>query len=697
VTGSTVYHLIVIKKETTNLSPIMKKITPIIVFFFSILLTYAQDNCATAVTVTAGTYTVDTINGNQVPTPDCIGGGSPTAGEWYTYTATQEYTVTVTTDLPINICKDTRLHIYSGSCGNLTCVVGDDDSGTIQCNSGNTNSYLSTATFNTTIGTTYYIAFDNRWSSLGFDFQISEVPYVAPPISFTQQSIPSSSTICCVVDMDGDYLDDIVTVSSNSMTILKQLATGGFTSSTIALPGLTTTPGWSIAAGDYDRNGFNDLVFGGGSRLTIVKANATGTNYTEVPYHQNIFTQRTNFIDINNDGNLDLWACHDVAQSHSYRNMGSGDLVFDNTLMPTLAVGGNYQSMWTDYDNDGDMDMYLAKCRGGAPVGDPQRINLLYKNNGDGTFTESGAIAGINDGSQSWSTAIEDFDNDGDLDFLLSNISDQNKFFLNNGNGTFTDIFATTGIASQVGSWELQAGDFNNDGWVDFFWQNGKEIYLNNGDLTFTGYDLSFSEGGIGDLNNDGFLDVQYGSNVYYNVPNANNWIKINLQGVASNRNGIGARVEIYGAWGKQIREIRSGHGFSHQSTMNAHFGIGAETQVTQVIIRWPSGTIDVINNPSSNQALTVIEGSSPLSIVSTEVNKITIYPNPTSNSLTISNADKLNIKNITIYSTQGRIVKTVQLLENSISVEDLAEGLYILTIQTEEGNKYSESFIKSN
>ena len=55
-------------------------------------------------------------------------------------------------------------------------------------------------------------------------------------------------------------------------------------------------------------------------------------------------------------------------------------------LMPTLAIGGNYQSMWTDYDNDGDQDLYIAKCRGGALEGDPQRINLLYKNNGDGTF-----------------------------------------------------------------------------------------------------------------------------------------------------------------------------------------------------------------------------------------------------------------------------------------------------------------------
>lgn len=675
----------------------MKKITILFYFLISFQITVAQDTCDTAPTIGVGTHTVAAVNGTQIPTPDCIGSGNPTAGEWYKYIPTQAYTVTVTTDLAANICKDTRLHIYGGTCTSLSCIASDDDSGVLQCNSGNTNSYLSTVTFNVTAGTTYYIAFDNRWSSAGFDFQIIETPIIVLPISFTSQSISSSSTICCVVDMNGDYLDDIVTVGATSMTILHQQTSGGFISSTIALPGLTTTPSWSITAGDYDRNGFNDIVFGGSSRLTIVKANATGTNYTEVSYPQNIFTQRANFVDINNDGHLDLWACHDVAQSHAYRNTGSGDLVFDISLMPTLAVGGNYQSMWTDYDNDGDMDLYIAKCRGGAPVGDPQRINLLYKNNGNGTFTESGAIAGLNDGSQSWSTAIEDFDNDGDMDFLLSNISDTNKFFRNNGDGTFTDIYATTGIAAQVGSWEVQAVDFNNDGWVDFFWQNGKEIYLNNGDLTFTGYDLTFSEGGIGDLNNDGFLDVQYGGNVYYNVPNANNWIKVNLQGVASNRNGIGARVEIYGAWGKQIREIRSGHGFSHQSTMNAHFGIGTETAITQVIIHWPSGTVDVINNPSSNQALTVVEGSSPLSVVNSELNKIIIYPNPTSKTLSISNASQLSIKNISIYTTQGKIVKNILYENDTISVEDLAEGLYILTIQTEDGKKYSESFLKKN
>lgn len=674
----------------------MKKITLLLLLISTIQNTIAQDTCETALSIGPGTYTVLAVDGTQIPTPDCINGGNPTAGEWYKYIPTQNYTVTVTTDLAINICKDTRLHVYSGLCGNLTCIAGDDDSGIIQCNSGNTNSYLSSITFNATAGSAYYIAFDNRWSSLGFDFLLSETPFVAPPISFTNTTISSSSTICCVADMNGDYLDDIVTVGTNAMTILTQQTTGGFISTTFALPNLSANPSWSITAGDYDKNGYNDLVFGSGSRLTVVKANSNGTSYTEVSYPQNIFTQRTNFIDINNDGHLDLWACHDVAQSHAYRNDGLGNLNFDISLMPTLAVGGNYQSMWTDYDNDGDMDMYLAKCRGGAPVGDPQRINLLYKNNGNGTFTESGALAGVNDGSQSWSTAIEDFDNDGDMDFILSNISDTNKFYRNNNDGTFTDIYATTGIDPQIGSWEIQTADFNNDGWVDFIWQNGKEMYLNNGDLTFTGYDLPFSEGGIGDLNNDGFLDIQFANKVYFNVPNNNNWIKVNLEGVTSNKNGIGARVEIYGNWGKQIREIRSGHGFSHQSTLNAHFGIGNETLINQLIIRWPSGIVDVINNPSSNMSITITEGSSPLNIVNNELNNIILYPNPTENYITISNFPIDEINKIEIYSIHGKLIKSISSIANTISVENLNPGLYLLTIDTIDGKKYSQRFIKN-
>jgi hypothetical protein len=130
-------------------------------------------------------------------------------------------------------------------------------------------------------------------------------------------------------------------------------------------------------------------------------------------------------------------------------------------------------------------------------------------------------------------------------------------------------------------------------------------------------------------------------------------------------------------------------------STLNAHFGIGTETAVTQVVVIWPSGVVDVINNPNVNQALTIIEGSSPLSLVDNGNSKIKLYPNPTSDILTLSNIEMLSIKNISIISTLGKVVKNVQLSNSSISVSDLSEGFYILLIETEDGKKYSESFLK--
>lgn len=675
----------------------MKKITLFFFLYCGIQFSNAQGTCATAQAITSGLHTVTEITGDNSVTP--CNSTNATKANWYSYTPTQNYTVTISADLAVNICKDTFINVYSGTCSGLSCLASDDDAGVIACNNGsNTNSYLSVVTFIALAGNTYYIAWDNRWSTgspLGFDFQLTEAPVAIPPISFTAASITSSATICSVADLNGDYLDDIATVQTNQMTVLTQNTTGGgFTSTIYPLPNLTATPSWSITAGDFDKNGYNDLVFGSGSRVAVIKANTTGTGYTEFAYPQNIFTQRANFVDINNDGHLDLWACHDVAQSHAYRNDGSGNLNFDISLMPTLAVGGNYQSQWSDLDNDGDIDMYLAKCRGGAAVGDPQRINLFYKNNGNGTFTESGAAAGINDGAQSWSSAIEDYDNDGDMDILLSNISDTNKLYRNNGDGTFTDVYSASGIDPQVGSWELQAADFNNDGWMDFLWQNSKELYLNNGNLTFTGYDLSFSEGGIGDLNNDGFLDVQFNNQVYYNVPNANNWIKIKLQGIQSNRNGIGARIEIYGAFGKQIREIKSGNGFSHQSTLNAHFGIGTETAITQIIIRWPSGIVDTITNPTINNATLVVEGSS-LAIEDFANTDFSLYPIPAKNVLNVKTSATVTMKLAKVFDLNGKLVFESNLTSNQIPTESLSKGTYILLLRDSNDKDYSQKFIK--
>jgi hypothetical protein len=519
----------------------------------------------------------------------------------------------------------------------------------------------------------------------------------AQGITFTPFTFGGTSNICCVADMNHDYLDDVVTVSSTTVKIYSQNLDGTFTTNSIPLSGTVSVADWSIAAGDYDRNGYTDIALGNGSRLTVLKASDDGTNFTIVAYPENIFTQRTNFVDMNNDGNLDLWACHDVNQSHPYKNDGNGNLILDYSLFPTSNEGGNYATIWTDYDNDGDVDMYEAKCRGGAPVGDARRINLLYQNDGTGTYTDVAPLAGVNDGAQSWSTAVEDFDNDGDMDFLLSNISDQNRMYRNNGDGTFTDIYSTTGIDPQVGSWELQAADFNNDGFVDFFWQNGKELYLNNGNMTFTGYDLAFSEGALGDLNNDGFLDVQMGSKIYFNSGNPNKWLKVQLQGVESNIHGIAARVEIYGAWGKQIREIRSGQGFSHMSTMNAHFGIGTASGIDKVIVRWPSGTVDEILNVSSNQSLTVVEGAFPLSTASASQSKLRLAPNPAKETVYVQTTQiGIELTTYQIFDLSGRNISNGNLVNQSIQVSNLANGTYFIQLTDKKGNQYTEKFIKN-
>lgn len=668
----------------------MKKITSLVALCLSFWV-HAQNDCSSPLPLVSNVMTnVPSVSGTNITTSCST---QATAAIWYSYTPAQNYTVTITSDLAQNICGDTRINVYSGFCGELVCVANDDDSGSITCSNG--TSYLSTVTFNATAGATYIIAWDNRWSSNSFDFILTEAPVTVAPINFLQQTFAGSSTICCISDMNGDFLDDIVTVDANQINVFAQKADGnGFTTHNYPLT-VNYTPGWSIAAGDFDHNGFNDLALGNGSRVSVVKAADEGAGYTIIEYPQSIFTQRTNFVDIDNDGNLDLWACHDVAQSHAYRNDGNGHLLFDISLMNTLPVGGNYQSQWADLNNDGKIDMYLSKCRGSAPAGDPQRINLYYKNNGDGTYSEAGAVAGINDGAQSWASAIEDYDNDGDMDIMLSNISDTNKFYRNNGDGTFTDIFASSGIASQVGSWEIQAADFNNDGWIDFFWQNSKELYLNNGDMTFTGYDVNFNEGAVGDLNHDGFLDVQFGNNVFMNVPNENNWITINLEGIQSNYNGIGARVEIYGSWGKQIRDIKSGHGFSHQSTMNAHFGIGTATSVDKIVIKWPSGVEDTVMNPAINLATKITEGST------LAVNQFTqagfeTYPVPAQQVLNIKAQNGTEFKSAKVFDLNGRLLMQNSIINNSINVEKLSTGAYLLLIQDAQGKDHMQKFIKA-
>lgn len=406
----------------------------------------------------------------------------------------------------------------------------------------------------------------------------------------------TGNALPCIVDMNADGLDDVVTINGSNVQIDYQQADGTFEFVSY-LAGINTPPNWSITAGDIDGNGYNDLMLGGGQRVSFVYANDDGTSYSEVNIDDYIFTQRTNLVDIDNDGHLDAFACHDVDQSHPFRNDGLGNLTEDQSLIITVPVGGNYASVWIDFDNDGDLDMHMSKCRNSAPPNDPRRMNGLYQNNGDGTFTEMAADVNMDDNDQSWVTIFEDFDNDGDLDTYTVNHAWGNRLMENDGTGYFTEVTAGSGIdASDLDSWACIGADFDNDGFIDILSESNanKEFYHNDGNMQFTAQSWSFDDGALGDLNNDGFIDVRTSNNkVYMNNGNANNYCKVALEGTSSNRNGIGARVEIFGDWGIQIRELRSGQSFRPASTLDLMFGLGTATSIDSLVIKWPSGGLD--------------------------------------------------------------------------------------------------------
>jgi len=388
----------------------------------------------------------------------------------------------------------------------------------------------------------------------------------------------------CAVDMNGDLLDDIVALNSKKLQIYYQQPDGSFTQRSFAMD-LKYNADWSICAGDIDGNGYNDLAVGDILGVSFIYANANGSAYTEVAKPDYIFSQRTSFADINNDGHLDAFICHDEDENHPFRNDGSGNLTLDYDLLKTPEdLPGNYTVTWVDYDNDGDLDMHMAKCVQGAGPTDIGRINLLYNNDGQSNYTEVAGIAGLADGDQSWITLFEDYDNDGDFDAITFNHESRNRFMVNNGDGTFSDYAGDTGIsANALGAFEALAADFDNDGNVDIITDNPPVIYYGRGDFTFSATATTVPASSLADLNADGFIDVLESNEIYYNEGNSNHWLRVNTIGTMSNRSAI-----------------------------STHFGIGAATNIDSLVVQWPSGHRTVVVNPAIDQALNINESDCP-------------------------------------------------------------------------------------
>lgn len=661
---------------------------------------FVPSPCSTATVVGAGTVVVPTLSGANVVTA-C---SNASAAAWYSYTPGANYNLTITSDLAVNTCKNTNFSVYTGSCtGGLNCIGSDDDSGVISCDNP-AGSLLSTKSFIVTAGVTYYIVWDNKWSNDGFSFQINEQPIIVP-INYNSQNVSTinSAYRMCIVDMNNDGKDDVVGVSPGLLKVHYQGAGGTLTPQEFSVSGVSKMPSWSLAAGDYNKDGFNDLILGAGDGLSFWRSDANGSAYTSITPGEYIFCQRTNFVDINNDGNLDAFSCHDVDPNVYYINDGNGQMTYyQSGITPgalnlgVLMSGGNYASLWSDMDNDGDVDMFISKCSG-PPC-------ELHRNDGAAGYTDISAAAGITfQPVQSWSSAIADFDNDGDMDILVgTNGWVGSRLFRNNLDTTntveeaYSDITTGSGWDSDTSSnRDYVAYDFDNDGWVDVL-GGGNKIMFNNGDMTFTPASYpGLSIGAIGDLNADGFLDILNSSTIRYGIPNGNNWIKVGLQGLQSNSNGIGARVEIYGPFGKKIRDVRSGEGFGYMSTLDVHFGLGEAATVDSMVIRWPSGTVDTVINPSVNQSLTVVEGST-LSTSSFNSADLSILPNPASEYLEVLLSNNTStISTVRIFDLNGRLVLQATPENSIVRVKMLQAGTYLVLVETASGAKYTQKLVK--
>ncbi len=435
-------------------------------------------------------------------------------------------------------------------------------------------------------------------------------------------------------DANGDYRDDIIRVNDLNRLNIDISSDNGSRFINYNL-GSFSGDAWTIGVGDIDNDGINEVLTSGVyNGMTIWKSENRNTDFIKLSSSsKDFFAQASNFVDINNDGWLDAFICNDEGLSKIFINNGSGQLIdssgyIDMTTQVPSDNSGNYSSEWTDIDGDGDLDLYIAKCRINATeFNDPRRINALYIND-NGNFVESGEEFGINIGAQTWTANFGDIDNDGDMDLFLANHEFRSQLFENIDNNRFSEIEIFES-GQELNSYTYQSAmyDFNNDGFIDILLAGENDFLLiNNGNKTFNAISNAFglkdiASFALGDANHDGFIDVlasykifgftnSIPDRLYENFTNENHFIAINLQGTLSNRNGIGTRVEIFGEWGTQTRILQSGNGYGVTHSLQVHFGLNDTMDIDSLKIFWPSGQLDTYKDLSVDAFYLAIENS---------------------------------------------------------------------------------------
>ena len=482
------------------------------------------------------------------------------------------------------------------------------------------------------------------------------------------------SVAWCDIDNDGDIDVAISNQDGSGFWLYRNDATQfvNITSSS----GLAGNGASRILWGEVTGDQYSDLILDTGSSQKLYR-NDDGASFTNITSGGGLTGSPVSMADFNNDGALDILALTSAGCSVLY-NSGNG--VF--TAQPA-GSGSWWNGACLDYDKDGDPDIYLGSYGSGA--------NALLRNDG-AEFTDVTSAAGVTYNNGTSGVTSGDYNNDGLVDLYLGNNSSPGcKLFKNNGDGTFSDVTTAAGVLGYDDTRTSAFVDYNNDGWLDIFSSHhdffviSNVMFRNNGDGTFTevGEDLGLSGEWIGDYfgiawgdyNLDGDIDlfavghidkwVLYRNDMSETMPA--NYVTLELEGTTSNRDAIGALVTADLGAHTLTRVIGGGEGYHDYHSLPIEFGLYDATAIQTLEINWPSGLVETYYNIAANQYIYAVEGDgisgiddnagTPADIILS----LECSPNPCADLLTISysGADGTTAE-VTILDLSGRIVGLV-------------------------------------
>jgi PKD repeat protein len=461
-----------------------------------------------------------------------------------------------------------------------------------------------------------------NWSSIAQTF-----------VKVTDQNNPIVSTVmdanysgAAWVDIDGDGDDDLY---STKNYLFRNLGGGNFERlndfQSLSIPQLGNGTSWA----DYDNDGDIDLFLSGNPSLVYLN---DGTGNFEALDETPLGSGDDNrgwtgaWADFNSDGFVDLVITHPRGflglsiPSRFFQNSGDGRFTNIDSFEFTTELEPYTVATWSDYDMDGDPDLFI----GSGPVSFAAE-DFLYNNTlkqtgtaGFDRITTSPFATDLQDG-QVWNWI--DYDNDGDLDAFLTNYSSALNRFYKNDNGTYVSL---TNALTVNGSYLSNSwGDIDNDGDLDVILTNESSVrvFFNDGSDTFTAGSIfggASRSNSLGDYDSDGDLDMFVsgsgsGKGLFENVSaNGNNWAMFTITGTISNKSAIGAKVKVKASingnpvW--QLREVSAHNNFNGHDSLRVHFGLGNATTIDSVVVEWPSGQTKTLTNIALNMVHNIEE-----------------------------------------------------------------------------------------